>query len=978
MIEGKGLGIERDFSSYLKEIAKKWQDYWEKEKIYNSDPQKKKKKFFLTAAYPYPNAPLHLGHGLTYTIPDVIARYKRMRGYNVLFPMGFHFTGTPILTKSEAIAKGDKAMIEEYTKIYGVPEKDIEKLKTPLGMARYFREWAEKDLRNLLLSIDWRRKFTTIDPEYNKFIEWQFHKLKEKGLLVQGTHPVGWCPLHHNPVSMHDTLNDVEPEIQEYTLIFFKDKDNIIFPAATLRPETVFGVTNVWVNSKAMYKLLEIDGNKFIVSRESAFKLKFQKKNLKELGEIPGEKLVGKKLLNPVTKKEVEILDSSFVDPTTGTGIVMSVPAHAPYDFVALLEKIKDPLKVPVIPLIKIEGYSEVPARDLVVKEKILSVKEKEKLDKITKRIYLDEHEKGVMREDIVNNIDYNNIDKKTLEFIKNNIAGKPVKEARELLEEWLQTNSLGDKYYEIANKPVYCRCGTEIVVKILENQWFIDYENPEWKNKARIALRNMDIVPEDYRSQFEYTIDWLKRKACARSRGLGTRLPWDKEWIIESLSDSTIYMAFYTIIHKIREANISPEKLALDFWDYIFLGKGDPEEISRRIGVTPQKLQDMREEFLYWYPLDNRHSGKDLIPNHLTFFIFNHVAIFPEKLWPRRIVVNGHVLNEGMKMSKSLGNTVPLYRAIERKGPDVLRLTLISAAEVGNDTNYTSRLVESITEQLERIYKLYKSIYNEDEKNEEEKKGLYEKILESKFKRRTIKATEALENYRLREAAITIFSLIENDIKWYIDVTKKKNIGFLKKILKTWVKLMAPFTPAFAEELWHVTGEKESIFKQTWPEHKDIMEYPEEELAILYAEEIINDIKSIEAATKRKAKKATIIVYDEAKINVIPEIIKIIENEGTPRKLIKLLIDITGPDKKIYEKAKHIQEFILTLPESIRKLLKEKSIKEKALIEHTKEYIEEKLNIPINVYNSSEMDETIKGQKRPLPFRPSILIEFQ
>ena len=147
----------KNFRVFLKSIAEKWRKQWEDEGLYKAEPLEGKPKFYLTAAYPYPNAPLHIGHARTYTIPDVIARYKRMRGYNVLFPMAFHYTGTPIISMSEAIAKGDKELIDLYTKLYGIPQKDIEKLKTPLGMANYFREMAREDLKNLLLAIDWRR-----------------------------------------------------------------------------------------------------------------------------------------------------------------------------------------------------------------------------------------------------------------------------------------------------------------------------------------------------------------------------------------------------------------------------------------------------------------------------------------------------------------------------------------------------------------------------------------------------------------------------------------------------------------------------------------------------------------------------------------------------------------------------------------------------------------------------------------------------
>src|SRR5688500_19434268 len=111
-------------------------------------------------------------------------------------------------------------------------------------------------MKEIGYSIDLRREFTTIDKIYSKFISWQFSTVRNKGLIVQGSHPVGWCPRDQNPVSQHDTMGDVEPDFNEYTIVKFKsggsgggdDDDLIILPAATLRPETLFGVTNLWVN----------------------------------------------------------------------------------------------------------------------------------------------------------------------------------------------------------------------------------------------------------------------------------------------------------------------------------------------------------------------------------------------------------------------------------------------------------------------------------------------------------------------------------------------------------------------------------------------------------------------------------------------------------------------------------------------------------------------------------------------------------
>jgi leucyl-tRNA synthetase len=151
-------------------------------------------KFFITAAYPYPNGAIHIGHGRTYLIADVLARFHRHFGRRVLYPMGFHYTGTPILTIAEVIAAGDKTVIEEYMEIYDVPEEEIKKMGDPLYLARYFHLQSKRAMEAFGLSIDWTREFTTIDPEYQRFIQWQFEKLRKKGAGGEGPPPSGLVP----------------------------------------------------------------------------------------------------------------------------------------------------------------------------------------------------------------------------------------------------------------------------------------------------------------------------------------------------------------------------------------------------------------------------------------------------------------------------------------------------------------------------------------------------------------------------------------------------------------------------------------------------------------------------------------------------------------------------------------------------------------------------------------------------------------
>ena len=119
-------------------IEKKWLDYWRINKINESDIDDTKKKFFITVAYPYPNSPQHIGHGRTYTLADVHARFYKLKGYNVLFPMGFHYTGTPILGMSKRIQNKDKELINNFKNIFAINENIINSFIDPINIAKYF------------------------------------------------------------------------------------------------------------------------------------------------------------------------------------------------------------------------------------------------------------------------------------------------------------------------------------------------------------------------------------------------------------------------------------------------------------------------------------------------------------------------------------------------------------------------------------------------------------------------------------------------------------------------------------------------------------------------------------------------------------------------------------------------------------------------------------------------------------------------
>ena len=836
-----------------KAIQEKVLNDWEQARIFEADPDPTKKKFFITVAYPYPNSPQHIGHARTYTITDVHARYLRMRGYNVLFPMAFHYTGTPILAMAERIAKGDPELVDDFLRIYHVPKEKLKDFAEPIEIARYFHEEIKRGMKDMGFSIDWRREFTTIDPTYSRFIEWQFKKLREKGLITKGSHPVGWCPNDGNPVGQHDTIGDVEPEIGRYVLLKFKIGDAYL-PTATLRPETVFGVTNIWVKPGITYVKAMVDGENWIVSEPCLKKLEYQNRKTSIVERVQGSKLIAKSATNPMTGAPVIVLPAEFVDPESATGVVMSVPAHAPYDYQALVDLEGKPellsqfgigrdvvAKLSPIGVVALEGYSNAPAVDVV---KRFGIKDQTdpKLEEATTEVYSKEFHSGRMRNDT------------------GTYAGLSVSEARDRVRDDLVAKGGADVMYEIINRPVTCRCGTQCLVKMFENQWFINYGDAKWKELARECLKSMSILPEEFRVEIDYAIGWLREKACARKSGLGTRLPWDKDWIIESLSDSVIYMAYYTLAKHISKLKLKPEQLPDEILDYLLLGQGDVEKLAKSAGIESSKLKEIRGEFAYFYPVDSRHSGRDLIPNHLTFYIFNHAAIFPPEGWPRQIVTNGSVLMEHAKMSKSFGNIIPLRDAIAQHGADAVRLSTVSAAELIQDVEFSHQSTNSLRERIERMYASAQSIVEAGPiRGAVAYGGNEEKWILSRLQSCIRDTTAAMDKLRAREAVHHALYELEQDLSWYVRrATARSGVNpeVVSRVLDVRVRLMAPFTPFISEATWSLMGKKGFVSRADWPQpDTTLMDERAEEVESL-VRTTVEDVASILKTTGMSVKK--------------------------------------------------------------------------------------------------------------------------
>ena len=922
-----------DLGRFEEEAQERWMHAFE------SNPSNLE-KYYLTVAYPYPSGAMHVGHGRTYIVPDVIARFWRMRGKQVLYPMAFHVTGAPVIGISKRIAKNDPKTIHLYRDLYKVPQNVLDEFTNPLTIVRHFANEYQRVMTACGISIDWRRRFTTVDPTYSKFIEWQWKHLYDAGHVIKGAHPVRYCTVDDNPVGDHDLLEGDKAEVIKFTLIMFR-YGNAFIPTATLRPETIHGVTNLWANPGIIYVRALVDGSSWIISKEAAEKLALQDHTVEIEGEIAGQDLIDKIVSHPLCG-EVPVLPADFVDPDVGSGLVMSVPAHAPFDYIALrdLQRAGRYTTIKPIPLITVDGYGEIPAQDAVEKMGITSQLDS-RMEALTQEIYSAEFSKGRL-------------------FAK--YGGKPVRMAREEIAS-LMLERYGSKImYEFDIRPVICRCGNKVKVKILHDQWFLKYSDPAWKKQVSDHLDDMALVPPEVRIEFDRTVDWLKDWACTRRVGLGTRFPWDTTQLIEPLSDSTIYMAYYTIAHLIKE--IEPELLTPEVFDFIFLGKESADLPAMK------KLKEMRKEFLFWYPYNYRFSAKDLISNHLTFQLFHHVTIFPKDKLPLGMVVFGMGLLNGAKMSSSKGNVFLLEDAVNEFGADTVRMFLMGSAEPWQDFDWRNELVISTKKQIERFYNTVLEIKDANSRPED-----IDRWLISRMQSHIERTTAALTNFQTRQALQEAYFGIETDLKWYRRRLPEDSDGSreLHTLCSTWVRLLAPFIPFTGEHLWKKLGGEGLVSFARWPVAERNLVNSRIELAEELLARTVEDIESIIKLIQIIPKSITISLAPEWKQEIFLIIAKA-NDRNTAMKEIMKDDSMRRRGKEASDTAKQCTTLIHRLPPYVVEPLTRESVNEKAVFEAAKEFLEREFGVPVHITQAESSDHPKAASA--LPFKPAIIIE--
>ncbi|CAM6128985.1 unnamed protein product [Calypogeia fissa] len=848
----------------------------------SAKPATPDEKFFGNFPYPYMNGLLHLGHAFSASKVEFAAAYHRLRGKQVLFPFGFHCTGMPIKAcadkiareieafgnppvfpseedavqpvvaapvesgqeveraepekfkskKSKAVAKSGVTKYQwQIMQSLGLKDEEISKFSDPIYWLTYFPPLAMEDLKAFGMGIDWRRTFITTEynPYYDSFVRWHMKHMKDQGKIVKDNRYAIYSPMDRQPCADHDRASGEGAQPQEYTLIKIKVKPpltgklkalegkEVFLAAATLRPETMYGQTNTWVLPEGKYGAYEInDTEVFVVTERAALNLAYQQlSKVPEkptcLLELTGQDLIGLPLIAPLSGYPVVYaLPLLTILTDKGTGIVTSVPSDAPDDYMGLQDLkakpalrakfgVKDEWVLPFepIPIVNIPEFGDKAAEKVCNDLKIKSQNEKEKLAEAKKLTYLKGFTSGTI--------------------LQGEYKGRKVSEGKPLIKKMMLDANQAVVYSEPENK-VMSRSGDECVVA-LTDQWYLTYGEPEWRAKAEECLKGMELHHDETRNGFEHTLGWLNQWACSRSFGLGTRMPWDEQFLIESLSDSTIYMAYYTVAHFLQGGDmfgkptgpLKPEEMTTEVWDFLFRDGPLPET-----KISHDLLKKMKQEFSYWYPFNLRVSGKDLIQNHLTFSVYNHTAMFPKEQWPLAFRCNGHIMLNSEKMSKSTGNFRTIKESIEEFSADATRFALADSGDTMDDANFVFDTANSA------ILRLTKEItWMEDEVLPAEhslRKGFENTFADKVFETELNMAiSETEKNYNsmmFRDALKTGFYDLQTARDEYIVSCGLAGMhrDLVWRYMDVQTKLITPICPHYAEHVWSNVLKKEGF----------------------------------------------------------------------------------------------------------------------------------------------------------------------
>lgn len=826
------MEINYDFENF----EKKWQEKWEKNSLYRAREDSEADNYYALEMFPYPSGRLHMGHVRVYSIGDVMARFKRMRGYNVLHPMGWDAFGLP--AENAAIEKGN-VHPQDWT------EDNIQQMK--------------KQLKSMGLSYDWEREVTTSSKDYYRWTQWLFLKMYENDLAYRKEAAVNWCPSCETVLANEQVVNgqcercDAEVEDKNLAQWFLKitayadqlvDDHELIekwpdrvkqmqknwigrsrgvsinFPVKdmdeklevfTTRPDTIYGATFMVLAPEhhLVSDIIARAENGEEIENEVQ-KMKRQKEE--ERTSPKTEKIgidTGFKAVNPLSGEEIPVYIANFVLMEYGTGAIMAVPAHDQRDF-DFAQKYGINIRQVIEPK---DGENEV---------------------NIEEEAY---EEPGVL----INSEKYNDLDSdQAFEKIARDLeeAGLGQEEVNYRLRDWLISRQ---RYWGAPIPVVYCdSCG---IVPVSEEELPVElpYEIELEAGGESPLSKNSDFVSTN----------------CPDCGGEARR----ETDTMDTFVDSSWYFLRYL----------------------------DPDN---------DELPFRREKTDEWCPVDVYVGGVEHAILHLLYARFFTKVVRDLNLAEidepfDHYLAQGMVLKDGAKMSKSKGNVVDPLNILSQFGADATRLFILFAAPPEKDLEWSDEGIEGLYRFIKRVWKLTienMDIINKAGQNYEniaagdlsdEDRDIYRRLHET-----IAKVTEDISDRQSFNTAISAIMELTNDVNDYLsdneDAAKDVNPSLFRLIVENMLKMLAPFAPHFTEELWHKLDNEFSIHEQNWPEYSEAaLEKEELEIVIQVNGEVrdhmmvpaeADDEKLEEMALARDKIKKYVEGEEVKKVIVVPE----------------------------------------------------------------------------------------------------------
>ena len=881
-----------------KQIEKKWQKKWEEDGLYHADIDESRPKHYALTMLPYPSGDLHIGHWYAMTPSDARARYKRMRGFNVMFPMGFDAFGLP--AENAAIKRNIHPKEWTYANIDRMREQ----------------------LKSMGAIFDWRREAISADPEYYKWTQWFFVQLFKHGLAYQKTAPVDWCPHCNTTLAREQVIGEdrrcercgtpvIKKNLKQW---FFKITDyadelldfshldwpervktlqtnwigrsegaSVVFRTEggdplevfTTRPDTLWGATfMVLAPEHPLVKKITTDDKREEVDAYVKFAERQSEIQRTTIDKEKTGVFTGGYAINPVNNRRIPIWIADYVLMTYGTGAIMAVPAHDERDFAFALK-----FDLPILPVIeRTDGIS----KSLVASEKVDDELEQElasagiQYEKEGNKYLIELKQENVdsyveiIRAHIQQNTYVEVVGTVWLFVFNDGIQRWDSFETGQSILERIQELNPSSKEYKTLMAYLYREPYYHDVLyhdaygTMINSGEFTGTPGAEAKQKVTKWLEERGVGKEAVTYRLR---DWLISRQrywgapipivfCPEHGAvpvpddqLPVLLPDDVEWLPTGESPLKLHPTWKYTTCPICGAPAERETDTMDTfmcssWYHL-----------RYLSPHYDKGPFDPKEYGYWMPVDTYTGGIEHATMHLIYTRFFHKAgrdmgimKGPEPMIQLRN--QGIILGEDSeKMSKSRGNVIAPDDLVERYGADTIRAYLMFFARWDMGGPWNSKGTEGVARWVRRVWTLITNEIAGKQPNPSLQKDLRRKV------HQTLQhVTRDFENFEFNTIISSLMELLN-----FLYKAKEQGIGGTPEwdeAIDYYLRMMAPVAPHITEELWAYLGKPYSIHLQPWPEFNEEAAVEELITLIVQVNGKLRDRIEIPADTSREDAK--------------------------------------------------------------------------------------------------------------------------